>query len=54
MPPPPTPSAALPLSWPPWLRAGSEVLVASRFGSLLPKGKTHKDKTEGQGTKDDS
>lgn len=54
MPPPNTPWAALPISWPPWLRAGSEVLVASRFGSLLPEGKTRKDKTEGQGMKDDS
>lgn len=51
---PPTPAVALALSWPPRLRAGSEVLVAPRFGGSAVTGKTHQDKTEGQGRKDDS
>jgi hypothetical protein len=50
----PTPVAALALSRPPGLRAGSEVLVALRFGGSAVTGKTHQDKTEGQGRKDDS
>lgn len=50
----PTPVAALALSRPPRLRAGSEVLVALRFGGSAVTGKTHQDKTEGQGRKDDS
>lgn len=51
---PSAPAVALALSWPPRLRAGSEVLVAPRFGGSAVTGKTHQDKTEGQGRKDDS
>lgn len=44
---PPTPAVALALSWPPWLRAASEVLVASRFGGLLPQARPTRTKLRG-------
>lgn len=44
---PHTTAAALALSWPPWLRAGSEVLVASKFGGLLPQARPTRAKQRG-------
>lgn len=39
--------------WPPWPRPGSVAPVASRFGGPVAKGRSHGDKTEGRGRKDD-